>query len=87
MGIFAGLGVAQATLTLALGIAMSFYSYYASKRLHRASSAVRSAAQELTTIVSRADQAISRLFFAPMAFFDTVPIGRCAFRISHSRAC
>ncbi|KAI0360140.1 P-loop containing nucleoside triphosphate hydrolase protein [Trametes cingulata] len=62
MGIYAGLGVAQAFTFFMMGSTFAMLTYFSSKTLHR--------------------EAIHRVMYAPMSFFETTPLGRIMNRFS-----
>jgi hypothetical protein len=68
MGIYAGLGIAQAFTGFLNGTIIAFIVYSASKRLHHVGSACT--CLSLFHLTSWKD-AISRVMHSPMSFFET----------------
>lgn len=67
MGIYAGLGIAQAIGFFLMGLMFSFLTYYASQELHRVRRIHR--CRDLTA--DSVQTSIKRVMHAPMSFFET----------------
>lgn len=67
MGIYAGLGIAQAIGFFLMGLMFSFLTYYASQELHR----VRRVHRCQNMITDSVQTSIKRVMHAPMSFFET----------------
>ena len=67
MGIYALLGMAQACTTFLNGVTIAFFIYSASRRLHH----VGSSFSDSFFLLTSWKDAISRVMYSPMSFFET----------------